>query len=346
MIPSLPKNNNFDLLRFSFAFAVFLVHAYVLSGIPAFSIFSEILSSDIAVKSFFTVSGFLIFMSYEQSRSLQHYAVKRFRRIYPAYFFIIMLCVLLGSTLTTATWQNYLSFVTLKYILANLLFLNFLQPSLPGVFEHNTLQAMNGALWTLKIEVLFYLSVPFIVMAFRKFGRLQILITLYLCSVAYSMTMSAFAIKTGSGFYLELQRQLPGQLAFFIAGGAAYYYLDCLRQFARWLVPTAILVFVAHSSLPWIIVEPIALAILVGYAACIFPSLGNFSKYGDLSYGIYIVHFPIVQLFVAQGWFNTQPWLMLGVACLIILSASFLLWHLIEKPFLRKSSHYVEVNHG
>jgi len=346
MPPSSLKPNNFDLLRCAFAFTVFLVHAYALSGVAAFAIFSEVLSSDLAVKSFFIVSGFLIFMSYEHSRSLQHYAEKRFRRIYPAYFFIIIFCVVLGGVLTTETWQNYLSFATLKYMLVNLLFLNFLQPNLPGVFEHNTLHAMNGALWTLKIEVLFYLSVPLVVMAFRKFGRLKILIALYLCSIVYSMTMSALAIKTGAGFYLELRRQLPGQLAFFVVGASAYYYFDRLVQYAKWLVPVAIVAFLAQSCLPWEAIQPIALAILVIYAASIFPSLGNFDKYGDFSYGIYIVHFPLVQLFIAQGWFNSQPWLMLGVACLTVLSSAFLLWHLIEKPFLCKSSHYVEVNHG
>lgn len=340
------RQNNFDLLRFVFACVVCLVHVHALSDLVTFSIFSDILSSEIAVKSFFIVSGFLIFMSYEHSRNLRHYAGKRFRRIYPAYFFIIIACVVLGSVLTTQSWQHYFSLPTLKYVAANLLFLNFLQPNLTGVFEHNPLQAMNGALWTLKIEVLFYLCVPLVVLACRKLGRFSVLIALYVASVLYSMSMSALAIKTGAGFYLELQRQLPGQIAFFVAGAAGYYYLDSLTRYAKYLVPAAILAFIAQSWLPWVAVQPIALAILVVYAACIFPWLGNFDKYGDFSYGIYIVHFPILQLFIAQGWFNQQPWIMLIVACGTIVFAAFLLWHLIEKPFLRKSSHYVVVNRG
>lgn len=340
------QQNNFDLLRFVFAAVVCLVHVHALSGLEVFAIFSATLSSEIAVKSFFIVSGFLIFMSFEHSRNFQHYWVKRIRRIYPAYFFIIIACVLLGSILTTQTWQHYFSWVTLKYVMANLLFLNFVQPNLPGVFEHNTLQAMNGALWTLKIEVLFYLFVPLAVLAFRKFGRWAILIALYVASVAYSMSMSALAAKTGAGFYLELQRQLPGQIAFFAAGAAGYYYLPILTRYAKYLVPAAILAFMCQSWLPWMAIQPIALAILVVYVACIFPCLGNFDKYGDFSYGIYIVHFPVLQLFIAQGWFNQQPWAMLCLACGVILSTAFLLWHFIEKPFLRKSSHYVAVSHG
>ena len=83
------KSNNFDLLRFLFAFSVLLVHSYVLSGTEALSIISKLLSSEIAVKCFFVVSGFLIFMSYENSNNTARFFLKRALRIYPAYFSII-----------------------------------------------------------------------------------------------------------------------------------------------------------------------------------------------------------------------------------------------------------------
>ena len=47
------KSNNFDLLRFIFAFVVFLVHSSALSGSQTLSILSNSLSSAIAVKCFF-----------------------------------------------------------------------------------------------------------------------------------------------------------------------------------------------------------------------------------------------------------------------------------------------------
>ena len=341
------KENNFDLLRFLFAFIVFLVHAYSLSGAEQLSILSEVFSSEIAVKSFFVVSGFLIFMSYENSRSARHYFINRFKRIYPAYFFIIVGCAAMAGSVTTYSWQAYFSSMqTLKYIAANLLFLNFLQPNLPGLFEHNTLQAVNGALWTLKIEVLFYLLVPLAVMGFRKFGRLPLLIILYCGSVIYSFGTEYLANKSGAGFYLELQRQLPGQLAFFIAGAAAYYYLPYLTKYGKYLLGIALMAFVVPSWLPWIAIQPMALGIIVIYVACVLPNLGNFDKYGDFSYGIYIVHFPILQLIIAQGGFNQHPWQSLAMTGLLVLAAAFLLWHFIEKPFLRKSSHYVLANRG
>ena len=348
VLPGSPKlrENNFDLLRFSLAFVVFLVHAYVLSGASALAIFNNILSSDIAVKSFFVVSGFLIFMSYENSCDIKNYLIKRVKRIYPAYIFVILFFVVIGSVASAYTLQDYFSLPLLKYIVANLLFLNFLQSNLPGLFEGNLVQAVNGALWTLKIEVMFYFFVPLAVFAFRKFGRPLVLIILYICSVVYSLSMLGFANQTGIAFYLELQRQLPGQIAFFVAEAACYYYLQYLQKYALVLVPLAIGLIAFQAWLPWEAVQPVALSVLVVSFACIIPSFGNFDKYGDFSYGIYIVHFPILQLMISTGYFKDAPWMMLVASGVLVMTASFLLWHFIEKPFLRKSSHYVAADHG
>ncbi|ADE13108.1 acyltransferase family protein [Sideroxydans lithotrophicus] len=336
--------NNFDLLRFVFAFIVFLVHAYVLSGADSLSILSEIFSSEIAVKSFFVVSGFLIFMSYENSKDVGNYFSKRARRIYPAYIFVVVACAVLGMIFSKYSWHEYISLELAKYILANLVFLNFMHPSLPGVFEHNSLQAINGALWTLKIEVMFYLLVPVVVRAFRKYGRMKVIFLLYACSVIYSIYMEYMANKTGAGFYLELQRQLPGQLVYFIAGATSYYYFQHFAKYAPWLALLAVTAFALKSWLPWIAVQPIALGVLVIYFACIFSYVGNFGKYGDFSYGVYIVHFPILQLLISFGLFNTHPWLMLLSAGFMVVTTAYFLWHFVEKRFLRKSSHYVAVN--
>jgi peptidoglycan/LPS O-acetylase OafA/YrhL len=338
------KLNNFDLLRFLFAFSVFLVHSYVLSGAESLSILSKLLSSEIAVKCFFVVSGFLIFMSYENSSNTARFFLKRVRRIYPAYFSIVLICAVLGCAFSSYSWSEYWSLPVLKYIVANLVFLNFLHPNLPGIFESNTLQAVNGALWTLKIEVMFYLFVPLAVMAFRKFGRITVIITLYLASVLYSAIIMELVRRTGVDSYMELQRQLPGQLTFFLAGAICYYYFQYLAKYGFWLLVFALVAFILQVWLPWVAIEPIALAIVVVYFACILPCIGNFGKYGDFSYGIYIVHFPILQLLISFGLFKDSPWLMLAVAGLLILTIAILFWNFIEKPFLRKSSHYVAAN--
>ena len=149
------QTNNFDLLRFLLASTVFLVHVHVLSGKDDVAFLSRYLSSEFAVKAFFVVSGYLIFRSYEVSNSIADYFEKRIRRIYPAYATVILICAFGGAFFTQASLSDYFSLAWLKYVAANLVFLNFLALNLPGLFGGNLFEAVNGALWTLKIEVSF-----------------------------------------------------------------------------------------------------------------------------------------------------------------------------------------------
>jgi peptidoglycan/LPS O-acetylase OafA/YrhL len=69
--------------------------------------------------------------------------------------------------------------------------------------------------------------------------------------------------------------------------------------------------------------------------------LGNFGKYGDLSYGIYILHFPVIQWLVSVGLYRESPFGALAATIVVVLTLAFASWHWVEKPFLRKTSHYV-----
>lgn len=327
--------NNFDLLRFLFAGAVCLVHVYVLSGFEPLAPIARTLSSTVAVRAFFVISGFLIFMSFEQSTSIASYLRKRVRRVYPAYFVVVMLCATLLVFVSTSSPAEYFSLPLLKYVLANLVFLNFLQPTLPGVFESNLLTAVNGALWTLKIEVMFYLSVPIFAYLFRRFSRWLLLLIAYCLSVAYSEAMTVLANGLNTGMYAELGRQLPGQLSFFMAGAVLYYYLPAFERQVRFLVPAAAVVLLvnAFQPLPWL--YPAALAIVVVFFG-LFLFVGHFGKYGDFSYGIYILHFPLIQLLVQQGWYRNSPWYLLITVVILTLVAAVLLWHGVESRFLAR----------
>jgi peptidoglycan/LPS O-acetylase OafA/YrhL len=334
------KHNNFDLLRFLFAGTVLLVHAHILSGHPDLRFLSAMLSSEVAVRGFFVVSGILVFMSFENSRNLRSYAEKRLRRIYPAYFVSVMLGAILLVTLSNATAAEYFSLEWIKYVLANLTFLNFIHANLPGVFTDNIFTEINGALWTLKIEVMFYAVIPVIVLACRRFGRLWILATIYTASVLYTYILTGLAETTGSPIYVVLARQLPGQLTYFVSGALIYYYLDVFeKNLLKFLIP-AVCVLILHRFYPLPIVEPLALATVVAFFG-FFLYAGNFGKHGDFSYGIYILHFPILQAMIQGGLFTYSPYLALAAACVLIFASAVLMWNFVEKRFLLRSSHYV-----
>lgn len=335
------RRNNFDLLRLVFSITVCLVHAQQLSGFRELSWIAKLFSSAVAVKGFFVISGFLIFMSYERTGSIAAYAAKRFRRIYPAYFTVVMVGAIALVAVSSKPPSEYFSAVWLKYLAANLSFLNFLQLTLPGVFEVNKLTAVNGALWTLKIEVLFYLSVPIFVLLFRRLGLLPVLLVTYCGSVLYVSLCNTLAQRTGSGIYRELANQLPGQLSYFMAGAAWYYYRHWFELRAKYLTAAAgVILILNHVFLvPWL--EPFALGTIVIFLA-LFAYMGNVGKYGDFSYGVYILHFPIVQLLLSSGWFQGKPEYFLAATLLVTALGAVTLWHLVEKRFLPRSSHYLE----
>lgn len=339
MNPRFTKNN-FDLLRFLFAFTVFLVHTYVLSGQPELEIFSVLLSPGLAVKSFFVVSGLLVFMSYENSDNAKVYFEKRIRRIYPAYFTVVALCALLLVAVSASEAARYFSTDWLRYLAVNLAFANFLHPTLPGVFEGNLFAEVNGALWTLKVEVMFYAIVPLLAWLFRRCGRIASLAVFAAGSLAYAAWMEALAHSTGSGIYTILARQLPGQLSYFLAGAFFYYYLDFFERHVGWFVAAAIALFVLHRWYGFTAFEPLWLAAFVAFFG-FFAYAGNFGRFGDFSYGIYILHFPIVQTLVHLGVFGRSPWLGVALSSALLLAAAVLLWIFVEKPFLRRTSHYV-----
>lgn len=159
----------------------------------------------------------------------------------------MLICALLGTIFSTYSWSEYWSLPVLKYIAANLVFLNFLHSNLLGIFENNTLQAVNGALWTLKIEVMFYLFVLIAVMAFRKFGRLAVIIVLNIASVLYSAIIIELVRRTGVDSNMDLQRQLPVQLTFFLAGTICYYYFQYLAKYGVWLLVLDLVAFILRA---------------------------------------------------------------------------------------------------
>lgn len=332
--------NNFDLLRLVLALAVLRSHAYLFGDADA--AIDPPWYGRFAVECFFVISGYLIFQSWERSSSLGRYASKRMRRIVPAYAFVVLACAVGGAWLTTLSLGEYfLSATWLRYVAANLAFLNLLQPTLPGVFADNASQLVNGPLWSIKVEVAFYCAVPLIFWLGRRFRPFWALTVLYGTSIAWTLGCHYAYDATGREVMLKLANQLPGQLSFFVAGGALYHLRDRAAPLWRFLLPPAVAVLIGQFYVAELYpLYPAALGICVIGAAVAAPYLGAFGRYGDFSYGIYIYHYPILQAIVASQAFADRPRLGFALGAALTLLASALSWRLLEKPFLPASSHY------
>lgn len=328
------RHNNFDLLRLLAAIDVVALHVVDLTRAPQLAFLGEV-DTKLALSVFFVISGFLIVQSYERSPSLADYTAKRARRILPAYVAVVLGAVALGAWLTTLPLAEYFGATTLKYLVANLSFLNFIQPWLPGVFANNPIPAVNGALWTIKVEVMFYASVPILVWLVRRIGLWPVMIAGYLFACGWWWYFTGLAASTGRGAYFELAKQLPGQLMYFLPGALLYYRLDWVLRHGPAFGLVCGWGLFAAVALEWTYLFPLALAGSVIFVALVVPHLGNATRFGDLSYGVYVLHFPIIQTLLQLGLFE-QPWVGLTWLAALLLPAALASWHLVEKRFLQR----------
>lgn len=332
-------SNRFDLLRLVFALAVFGFHAWALMAIAPFGPVEAQLGrlAEISIQGFFIVSGALVYGSLERSRSLASYGEKRVRRLYPAYATIVILPAIISGVLTG--WADPMAIG--RYLGANLVFLNFLEPALPGLFQENRFTEVNGALWTLKIEVMFYLVLPVLgaIMAWLKRQWWLLIALLYAGGEAWRLLLP---VLLDHPLAPDIARQLPGQMAFFASGMALWKLWDMAKTQAL-AFGLAGIVLVAMSFLhPWL--EPLRAAGLAGLIAGVAFAPGpalNAARFGDVSYGVYITHFPILQALIMTGAVAAlSAGAAMGVALVLVLLASACLWHFVERPALRRDSHY------
>ena len=336
--------NRFDALRLAFASMVFVYHAVALSGLYADMPFERAMAliAELSIQGFFIISGALVYGSWERSRSLADYASKRVRRLYPAYLVVILIPALVSIYFAfrgAGGWGDIAA-----YLGANLIFLNFLEPNLPGFFENQRHSEVNGALWTLKIEVMFYLAVPILAWGLSKLRHYWWLGIGAL--VLSGLIWREVALALNLPLSEQLARQLPGQMMYFAAGMAMWKIWQTARAHAGVLFVIGGATLTAALFFPQLdALRALGLfGIIAGIAFVRGPEL-NAARWGDVSYGVYIIHFPIVQALVAAGVFDA-----LGFVCGAIVSAaivfpvSYLLWWWVEKPALRRDSHYRKVS--
>jgi peptidoglycan/LPS O-acetylase OafA/YrhL len=160
--------NNFDFLRLLFAIFVVITHSYELSGSNEKDLMDWVTNgqtsfSYMAVRGFFIISGFLIFQSLTRSRSLIDYYKKRFLRVFPALFIVLTLTVVLGIFAYKYDSVSYIKNRSVWTYVPNNLSLFRLQYSITGIFENNPYRSViNGSLWTIPYEFLFYIAISFI----------------------------------------------------------------------------------------------------------------------------------------------------------------------------------------
>ncbi|MFC3608088.1 acyltransferase family protein [Stutzerimonas tarimensis] len=327
------RENNFDFLRFFAASVVIVSHCYFMLGLEEMEPFLLTTGYEdggaIAVGVFFVISGYLITGSYLNSSSRFSYFLKRALRLFPALFVAILLTVfLVGPLVTTLNLTEYVSETRTWMYLRNIMLMT--SYDLPGVYLDNPYTGVvNGSLWTLPMEASMYVGVAALGMiGFLRRGLIFIPLAALAAGefwlIAY-LGISSFTV--GKFFQLGL--------LFFI--GAAFYLYRDLVLWKGWiallLALAMVLSFRTPLGYPMYFVAMPYVVLYLAYAP--IPWLSRFGKYGDFSYGIYIVHFPLMQawvLMLGSGVSILQLLLLTYVPTLVLAALS---WHYVEAPALK-----------
>ena len=313
-------DNNFDILRLILAVLVFFAHWNILTSQDISNQLFHL--SGYAVHMFFIVSGFLIFWSFDANQNKKHFYIKRFFRIFPLYAFLIIL-----QTLFFIGFSDGSTFEVIKYFIANIFFLNFLAPSVGSTLSSLEVNAINGSLWTLKNEVVFYLIVPLLFMFYKKWGG-YILLILYSLSVVYMFAVDYLGME-------KLLVQFPAQVRLFMVGILLYILFDKFNKnniYLLAIVSLILLIFLKDNTYFNYILYPFCIGFMMIFLVYFVKNIKvNF----DFSYSLYILHFPVIQLALYFEINPTNPIISFVVLFAVILVLSYFSEKYIEKRFIK-----------
>jgi peptidoglycan/LPS O-acetylase OafA/YrhL len=332
------KNNNFDFLRFLFALFVVISHAYPISGGNESSQWvyqmsnGQIVLAQLGLSGFFIISGYFIFQSLQRSESLLGYFKKRYLRLFPALFVVLLLAVLLSPLVYESDVPFFENKEVYTYLPYNLT-LYFFQSGIKGIFDTNVYHAINGSLWTIRYEFSLYIAIG-LLFFFRKNIKV-VRALLILVFVIMMITYNFFNERFRGSSILGMQGYHILNLGTFFICGSLLAAIQLEKIKSNLLLIIVCVVFLLsihfnfHSSIKHI-VFPI-LVLLIGFTP--LPFFSTFGKIGDMSYGIYIYSFPVQQTLMYFFKFNTYQ--LMAYSMIISIMFGYLSWHFIEKKALR-----------
>lgn len=329
--------DGFDLIRIVAALLVVFDHSYGITGHrpPHIAVRNyQLDTGHLGVIIFFLTSGFLVAQSWEHDPRPLRFGRRRFARIWPALAVLVVFSVfVLGPVVTELSVSAYFRTRFSWDYLWNMTLFTRVQFRLPGVFDGQPAQAVNGSLWTLPYEAFAYVGVAVL-------GVFGILKRRALVAVLAAVTLLVFELviveRALSAPYAVLGITERGAIhlgTYFLLGVALSAYRDHLQK--RWLmlggVGLCLLAFPIGEPLFFVVGVS---ALVIGLGMTSSDPVERFHRFGDPSYGIYILSFPAQQLLVHLGY-SPDPILFFALAAPISVALGYLSWWAVERPGMR-----------
>lgn len=341
------KENSLDLLRLIAAVQVMVLHSFEFMIFEKTNnLFFDLLRLFPGVPIFFFISGYLISKSYERTTTSRDYFKNRSLRIFPALWVCVFVNILLVAS-TGYLEEKNVGVIDLGILyLAKTTILQFYNPEFMRDFGDGVL---NGSLWTICVELQFYLITPMLYWLLKKVKLSSNLIlaillvlfialnrALYIFAPDYSNTIiwKLYKVSFAPWFYMFLFGVIVQKNFTFFATLLSKVHLSVL------LLPYIVITYYYlnegvrfGNGISPLIYFPLALCAF-RFAYSFAKPTKRLLKGNDFSYGIYIWHMPIVNqmIYLTSGKVETYQ-VLLTFACSIILAV--LSWFILEKKVLK-----------
>ncbi|MEU9825704.1 acyltransferase family protein [Micromonospora chersina] len=344
------RQNCCDALRLAAAGCVLVQHAstHLGAGFLWFRHGSALWFFD-GVVAFFILSGGMVYASAErcrrEGRPAREYLRNRFLRIVPALYlyFAVMSAALVALGIVSLGALGGTPF--LAWAASNLALVPVYHPAL---FHGFGVGVVNGSLWTIPVEVSFYLLLPILVWLAHRAGFRAMVAVAFTAGLAGTVLHAALGGPTTE----VLGGKLLGVtfwpwLAFFVIGIAIGRAWPTLPQHGA-LAAGAALLYAAGTALrlradaDWSMVVAVATALPLAYLLFWVGHHGpavlrrSTERLGDLSFGVYIWHMPVINLLLWSGLAGRlRDTALVTVVIVVTGLLAYASWHLVEKPALR-----------
>jgi peptidoglycan/LPS O-acetylase OafA/YrhL len=306
----------------------------------------------VGVDIFFVISGYLItaiiLVELAQGKfSIASFYERRARRILPALFLVMIVCIpfawLLLSPADLSSFSK--SLVAVALFLSNIFFWRD-----GGYFE--TVAELKPLLhtWSLAVEEQYYVLFPLFLMLFWKLGQRWILFMLALVFVT-SLALAQWALyaRPDAAFYL-----LPTRSWELLMGAFTAFYLSSTNRidlgkvvgevaggFGVFLIFYAVFNYSKSTPFPGVyaLIPTIGTVLIILFATqhtYVGKFVGNrvFVGMGLISYSAYLWHQPVLA-FARHGFVNIDQLAALLLIAFVIF-ISLLSWKFVEQPFREK----------
>ncbi|MGF1547356.1 MAG: acyltransferase family protein [Thiotrichales bacterium] len=282
----------------------------------------------IAVYGFFVVTGFLIAFVWNTNYKLHPqgtsaFLVSRMLRIYPLHWIILTIFVVALFIVRPPELPSPQR-LFLDYTLIPQGILGFF-----GDFGRLAYNTTNIPTWTLTYDLLFYLFAPFLM------GSIRRLWTVLGIELVYA-TFCAFTLEnTYETWHLRYFLAGHGLLAAYTIGALVYHYRERLRgpyHFWIGLLGLLLIALVPYQLGNYVVASVIVMVLFAVMVANTRFLAGRDVLIGDLTYPIYLLHFPFLELLAHQKLVPQYGYITALVATLIV---SIAVLFLLEEPMKR-----------